>query len=44
MTELASGKKLTAVTDGFRGFWFEKLNEGTFSLKIESDGKTNTID
>jgi hypothetical protein len=35
---------LTAKTDGFGDFWFEGLEVGTFSLKIESDGKTKTID
>jgi len=35
---------LTAKTDGFGDFWFEGLKVGTFSLKIESDGKSKTID
>jgi Fe-S-cluster-containing dehydrogenase component len=35
---------VTATTDGFGDFWFEGLQEGTFSLTIEADGKTKTID
>jgi hypothetical protein len=38
------GKTLTAKTDDFGDFWFEGLVVGTFSLKIESAGKTKTID
>jgi len=34
----------TATTDGFGDFWFEGLAVGTFSLNIEADGKTATID
>jgi Fe-S-cluster-containing dehydrogenase component len=34
----------TATTDAFGDFWFEGLEVGTFSLTIESDGKTKTID
>ena len=33
-----NGKKLTATTDGFGDFWFEGLEEGTYSLKIEAKG------
>jgi tetrathionate reductase subunit B len=33
----------TATTDDFGDFWFEGLQVGTFSLKIEADGKTKTI-
>jgi tetrathionate reductase subunit B len=40
----AGGNKLTAKTDGFGDFWFEGLGVGTYSLKIESDGKAKTID
>jgi hypothetical protein len=40
----SNGKKLTATTDGFGDFWFEGLAEGTYSLKIEKDGKTKKID
>jgi len=39
-----SGEKFTATTDGFGDFWFEGLKVGTFSLKIESNGKRKTID
>jgi len=44
LTDSDSGKKLTAKTDGFGDFWFEGLEAGTFSLKIDSDGKSKTID
>ena len=44
LTDSASGKKLTATTDDFGDFWFEGLKVGAFSLKIEKDGKTKTID
>ena len=44
LTESGNGKKLTAKTDGFSDFWFEGLEVGKFSLKIESDGKSKTID
>ncbi len=40
----SNGKKMTATTDGFGDFWFEGLDIGTFSLKIESGGKSKTID
>jgi tetrathionate reductase subunit B len=33
-----------ATTDEFGDFWFEGLAVGTFSLKIEANGKTKTID
>jgi len=33
----------TATTDEFGDFWFEELAVGTFSLKIEADGKSETI-
>jgi Fe-S-cluster-containing dehydrogenase component len=33
----------TATTDDFGDFWFEGLNVGTFTLKIEGGGKTKTI-
>jgi Fe-S-cluster-containing dehydrogenase component len=41
---LSGAGSATAVTDGFGDFWFEDLDIGTFSLKIEADGKTKTID
>lgn len=40
----SSGKKFVTSTDGFGDFWFENLEIGTFSLKIECDGKTKKID
>jgi tetrathionate reductase subunit B len=33
-----NGIKLTKTTDGFGDFWFEGLDEGTYSLKIEAQG------
>jgi NAD-dependent dihydropyrimidine dehydrogenase PreA subunit len=33
----------TAKTDGFGDFWFEGLKVGKFSVKIDKDGKTKTI-
>lgn len=44
LTESGSSNKCTAKTDGFGDFWFEGLEIGKFSLKIESDGKSKTID
>ena len=44
LTDSDSGEKFIGTTDGFGDFWFEKLKVGTFSLKIEKDGKTKTID
>jgi tetrathionate reductase subunit B len=44
LTDLGSGKKLTTTTDGFGDFWFEGLKKGTFSLRIEKDGKAIAID
>lgn len=39
-----NGNKLTKTTDGFGDFWFEGLEAGTYSLKIESEGfHTRTI-
>lgn len=45
-TRTLSGESgpFNTVTDGFGDFWFEGLVVGTFSLKIESDGKSKTID
>lgn len=43
LTDAKSGEKLTTTTDGFGDFWFEGLKTATFSLKIEKDGKTKTI-
>ena len=39
----SGGKTWTAKTDGFGDFWFEGLEVGKFSLKIENGGKTKTI-
>ena len=44
LDESGSGETLTTTTDEFGDFWFEGLETGTFSLKIESDGKSKTID
>jgi hypothetical protein len=33
----------SATTDEWGDFWFEDLPVGTFSLTIEGDGKTTTI-
>jgi ferredoxin len=42
---LSSGdKKLMVKTDSYGDFWFEGLEEGVFSLKIEADGQSKTID
>ena len=38
------GETFNASTDEFGDFWFEGLKTGTFTLKIESNGKTLTID
>jgi len=41
----SNGKRLTATTDGFGDFWFEGLDEGKYSLKIEAKGfAAKTID
>ncbi len=44
LTDTNSGSTFTAVTDGFGDFWFEGLGESTFSLTIEANGKSRTID
>jgi tetrathionate reductase subunit B len=36
----SNGQKLTATTDGFGDFWFEGLEVGKYSLKIEAKGFT----
>lgn len=38
------GGPFSTTTDGFGDFWFEGLAVGTFSLKIESEGRIKTID
>jgi tetrathionate reductase subunit B len=43
LTDTVSGKSFTTTTDGFGDFWFDDLKEGIFSLKIESNGRTETI-
>ena len=41
----SNGKKRTATTDGFGDFWFEGLEVGKYSLKIEAKGfATKTMD
>jgi tetrathionate reductase subunit B len=44
LTDLNNGQKHVATTDGFGDFWFEDLESSRFSLNIESDNKTKTID
>jgi Fe-S-cluster-containing dehydrogenase component len=40
-----NGKKLTETTDGFGDFWFEGLDVGEYTLKIEAKGfAAKTID
>ena len=41
-TLTGAGGPLVATTDEFGDFWFEGLKAGTYSLKIESNGKTWT--
>jgi Fe-S-cluster-containing dehydrogenase component len=43
-TLTGEGGTFSTTTDGFGDFWFEGLAVGTFSLKIESDGRSKTID
>jgi len=38
LTDSETGKKSTAITDGFGDFWFEGLKVGTYSLVIKKDG------
>jgi Fe-S-cluster-containing dehydrogenase component len=33
----------TATTDGYGDFWFENLENGTFSITIQGNGKSKTI-
>ena len=33
-----NGNKLTETTDGFGDFWFEGLDIGTYTLKIDAKG------
>ncbi len=39
-----NGRTLTTKTDSYGDFWFEGLDEGTYSLKVEKDEKTKQID
>jgi Fe-S-cluster-containing dehydrogenase component len=43
-TLTGGGEEFITSTDEFGDFWFEGLKKGTFTLKIESGGKTMTID
>lgn len=43
LSDKESGRELITTTDGFGDFWFHGLNRSTFSLKIESGGKTKVI-
>jgi tetrathionate reductase subunit B len=44
-TLTGQNKTRTATTDGFGDFWFEKLDEGDYSLKIEAkDHQVKTFD
>jgi len=43
LTDKKTGKAVTATTDSYGDFWFEGLEEGTFSLKIAKGKKTKTI-
>jgi tetrathionate reductase subunit B len=42
-TLTGDGVTSTVKTDGFGDFWFEGLEVGSFSLKIEAAGKSKTI-
>ncbi len=44
LTDSDNGDKFNATTDGFGDFWFEGLGVSRFSLRIEGNGKTKTID
>ena len=44
LTEMDTGKKYTAKTDGFGDFWFEGLNTGKFNLNIQKGKKVKTFD
>jgi tetrathionate reductase subunit B len=43
LTESSTGELLNTVTDGFGDFWFNQINTGIFSLKIEANGKTKNM-
>jgi hypothetical protein len=40
---LSGDGSATVSTDGFGDFWFNNLEVGTFSVKIEAGGKSKTI-
>jgi tetrathionate reductase subunit B len=42
-TLTGEGVNLTQNTNGWGDFWFDDLPVGTFSLKIEANGKTKTL-
>ena len=44
VTDLATGKSFDLKTDNFGDFWFEGLEMGRFSLKIESGGKIKMVE
>jgi tetrathionate reductase subunit B len=45
LKDAQSGETFTATTDGYGDFWFNGLKDNrTFSLKMEKDGTTKTID
>ncbi len=45
LTDKVSRETYRVETDGFGDFWFEGLPDGrTFSLKLEKDGKSRSID
>ena len=43
LTGAGNKKKYTTTTDNFGDFWFEGLDEGTFSLKIEKGKKSKSL-
>ena len=38
LTGIPGGARLSVTTDGFGDFWFEGLDDGTYSLEIRADG------
>ena len=44
LTDVKNGKTITTSTDGFGDFWFEGLENSMYSLKIQKNGKSFTID
>lgn len=43
LSEIGKKKEYTATTDNYGDFWFEGLNQGTFSLKITKGAKSKTF-